>query len=479
MGFWVPFAFDIHKYAISQGLSGAGFQWIRILNIASQSGLAYNLTMVDNYLPIPSSERRLRYLFLDFNAYFASVEQQECPELRGKPVAVAPVMSDTTSCIAASYEAKAYGIKCGTNIGEAREKCRDLIVVPARPRTYVAYHEKAKQVAERVLPVDQVHSIDEISFRLLGEERHRDAACMLAQKLKRELARSLGPHIRCSIGIAPNRFLSKVATDMQKPDGLVVIESQDLPHKLHRLGLTEFVGINYRMEKRLNGGLIFNSEQLCAASRKELVRAFGSIVGEKWWYMLRGYDMGPEVHPRRTLGHSCVLAPDMRTDHACKEVLLRLLQKASARLRAEDLWTEAMDVGVSSPVRSWQTHIKLPPTQDTLTLNEFLLKAWESRDFAQPRKVGVTFTNLRKAEHVTPSLFDPNYDRMLLNRAVDTVNQKFGKNTIYLAGMRHAKDAADEKIAFNKTWLFQEGKGDNEIIELPDLEQLPMPIFRL
>ena len=434
--------------------------------------------MVDISLPILKTERRLRYLFLDFNSYFASVEQQERPELRGKPVAVVPVMTDTTSCIAASYEAKAYGIRCGTNVGEARARCPELQVVAATPRLYVSYHEKAKQVAERVLPLDEVHSIDEMSFKLLGDERDKDEACRIALKMKQEIARALGPYIRCSIGIAPNRFLSKVATDMQKPDGLIVLEAQDLPHKLHRLGLTEFVGINWRMEKRLNGSLIFTAEQLCAASRSELVQAFGSIVGEKWWYMLRGYDMGPEVHPRRSLGHSCVLAPDMRHDNACKEVLLRLLQKASARLRSEHLWTESMDVHVSSTGRSWQTHIRVTPTQDTITLNEFFLRAWETRDFTQPRKVGVTFTNLRKAEHVTPSLFDPHYDRMLLNRAVDKVNQKFGKNTIYLAGMVHARDAADEKIAFNKTWLFQEGKGDNAIMDIPDLDKRAIPIYR-
>jgi DNA polymerase-4 len=417
------------------------------------------------------TERKLRYLFLDFNSYFASVEQQERPELRGKPVAVVPVLADTTSCIAASYEAKAFGVRCGTNVGEARAKCPGLHVVEARPKVYVAYHEKAKEVAQRILPIDEVHSIDEVSFKLLGEERNKEAACALANRLKQEIIRSIGPCIKCSVGIAPNRFLSKVATDMQKPDGLIVLEASDLPHKLHRLKLTDFVGINYRMEKRLNASLIFTAEQMCAASRTELIKAFGSIIGDKWWYMLRGYDMGPEVHPRRSLGHSCVLAPEMRTDSACREVLLRLVQKASARLRTEDLWTEAMDIGVSSEVRPWHVHVRVPPTQDTLTLNEHFLAAWETRSFRQPRKVSVTFTNLKKAEHVTPSLFDPNYDRMLLNKAVDSVNQKFGKNSIFLAGMEHAKEAADEKIAFGKTWLFQEGKGDNEIFAIPDLDE--------
>ena len=427
--------------------------------------------MVDASLPFMKTERRLRYLFLDFNSYFASVEQQERPELRGKPVAVVPVLTDTTSCIAASYEAKAFGVKCGTNVGEARAKCPGLQVVEARPKVYVAYHEKAKEVAQRILPIDEVHSIDEVSFKLLGEERNKEEACALAKRLKQEIMRSIGPCIKCSVGIAPNRFLSKVATDMQKPDGLIVLEASDLPHKLHRLKLTDFVGINVRMEKRLNASLIFTAEQMCAASRKDLIKAFGSIIGDKWWYMLRGYDMGPEVHPRRSLGHSCVLAPEMRTDTACKEVLLRLVQKASARLRTEDLWTEAMDIGVSSDIQPWHVHVRVPPTQDTLTLNEHFLAAWETRSFRQPRKVSVTFTNLKKAEHVTPSLFDPNYDRMLLNKAVDTVNQKFGKNSIFLAGMEHAKEAADEKIAFGKTWLFQEGKGDNEIFAIPDLDE--------
>jgi DNA polymerase-4 len=408
-------------------------------------------------------------MFLDFNAYFASVEQQERPELRGKPVAVVPMISDTTSCIAASYEAKRYGIRCGTNVGDARECCPELEVVAARPKVYVAYHEKLKQVAERVLPIEQVHSIDEVSFRLLGDERQREAACLIAMKMKQTIRRAVGDCIRCSIGIAPNRFLAKVATDMQKPDGLVVLESHELPHKLFSLGLTEFVGINRRMAERLNGALIFNAEQLCSASKADLIKGFGSIVGEKWWYMLRGYDMGPEVHPRRSLGHSSVLAPELRTDDGCREVLLRLLQKASARLRSEELWTESMDIGVSGKVKSWQAHVKLPPTQDTITLNEHFMKAWANRDYSQPRKVGVTFHGLRKAEHVTPSLFDPTVDRMLLNRAVDAVNNKFGKNTVYLAGMQRARHQADEKIAFNKTWLFQEGKGDNVIVDIPDL----------
>src|SRR5947209_12355645 len=108
----------------------------------------------------------LRWLFLDMNSYFASVEQQLCPELRGKPVAVAPVDTDHTSCIAASYEAKAFGVKTGTNIGMARHMCPGLRVVSARPAEYIKVHHRILEIVETILHVDRVESIDEMACRL-------------------------------------------------------------------------------------------------------------------------------------------------------------------------------------------------------------------------------------------------------------------------------------------------------------------------
>lgn len=407
----------------------------------------------------------MRYLFLDLNAYFASVEQQERPELRGRPVAVCPVMADTSFVIAASYEAKRVGVKTGTMIGDAKRICPEIELVDARPQVYVAYHHRVIEVAESVLPVEEVCSIDEMRFRLLGEERSPVRARELGIQMKATIRRDVGDCMSCSVGIAPNPFLAKIGTEIQKPDGLVVLQAEDLPHRLHTLALTDFTGINRKMAARLNAAGIFDSEQLCAADKNHLVRAFGSIIGEKWWYMLRGYDMAAEHRDRKTLGHSHVLAPDLRNEKGCRQVLLRLLQKASARLRASGLFATEMVIFVSAFERPWSVRIKLPPTQDTLTMNEHFLEAWVQRDFLMPRSVGVTFTDLREAEQVTPSLFDQTDGRSLLNHAVDEVNEKFGKNSIYLAGMGQAKNSADEKIAFNKTWLFSEGKGDNEWVD--------------
>lgn len=421
--------------------------------------------MVDEHLPIETQERPLRFLFLDLNAYFASVEQQERPELRGKPTIVVPVEADTSFAIAASYEAKAFGIKTGTQIGEAKRLCPGLHCVKARPQVYVAYHNQIIKAAETVLPVEEVCSIDEMRFRLLRTESPPEIAIQLAKRIKAAIQELVGSQMKCSVGIAPNPFLSKIATEIQKPDGLVVLEAKDLPNKLHVLKLTDFTGINRKMAARLNAKGIFSSEDLCKANRHELRDAFGSIVGERWWFYLRGFLLTAEHHDRKSLGHSHVLPPALRTDQGCREVLLRLLQKASARLRAMDLFTGEMIVSVKGFEKSWSARVKVSPTQDTIKLNAAFLEAWEGRDFSRPRGVGVTFYELKPRDEVTFSLFDEEEDRTKLNSAVDEMNQKFGKNSIYLAGMHGAKNTAKEKIAFNKTWLFSEGKGDNEWVD--------------
>ena len=401
-------------------------------------------------------------MFLDLNSYFASVEQQVHPEWRGKPVAVGPAGTDSGTVIAASYEAKAFGVKTGTKVGEAKRMCPGLIFADSTHSLYTHYHHRVLEAVETVLPVDRVCSIDEMQFRLLGSEATPEAARALALRLKAAIREHAGEVLSCSVGIAPNGFLAKMGTELEKPDGLVVIEAKDLPHILHRLQLMEFTGINRRMFARLNAAGIFTAEQMCAASRTHLVRAFGSILGERWWYLLRGYDLPHEETKTRSLGHSHVLPPKLRSEEGCRDVLLRLIQKASSRLRASGLRAGTMDVSVRGIAKSWREHMRFTPTADTVLFNELFLDAWGRRDFERPLQVGVVFGALKKAEAVTPSLFDNAVQRGELNSAVDTINQRYGKNTVFLAGIRGTKDAAPERIAFQKTELFKEGAGDNE-----------------
>ena len=170
----------------------------------------------------------LRWLYLDLNSYFASVEQNENPRLRGRPVAVLPLMSESTCVIAASYEAKRLGIKTGTPVWEARQKCPGLVLLSGRHDLYVRYHHLILDEIDRHIPVTAICSIDEVGCRLDPREQNPAAAMALAKRIKEGLRTNLGPSITCSIGLASSRLLAKIGSDMQKPDGLVVLEPQAL-----------------------------------------------------------------------------------------------------------------------------------------------------------------------------------------------------------------------------------------------------------
>ena len=193
----------------------------------------------------------LRWLYLDLNSYFAHVEQQLDPALRGRPVVVASVSSDSTSAIAASYEAKAFGIRTGTKIHEARALCRDVIVVSPDHRKYVEYHHRIIAEVERHVPVTMVCSIDEVACRLLDNENSVAAASALSARIKAGMRENVGEWLTASIGIASNRLLAKMAADMQKPDGLTILAPETRAAQLLTLQLSDIPGVGRNMERRL------------------------------------------------------------------------------------------------------------------------------------------------------------------------------------------------------------------------------------
>lgn len=410
-------------------------------------------------------DRPLRCLYLDMNAYFATVEQAEKPELRGRPIAVVPLMADTTFIIAASVESKRFGIKTGMQVGEAKRRLPELELVQATPALYTYYHRRILQVLGNVLPVDRVCSIDEMRFRLLGEETKKENAEQIAKRMKAALKEGVAENVTCSIGIAPNSFLAKLGTDMMKPDGLVVIESRELPDRIRGLKLTEFSGINKKMEARLRASGIFRSDDLFDKTEDQLEQAFGSVMGRRWWRLLRGYEADLDFESGKSLSHSHVLPPELRTDQGCRDVLLRLTHKAAARMRSNGFYAQFISISVKGMRKSWHAETRMSATHDTLTLTEKVLELWKGRDFESPLQVGVAFTALVKEDKLMRSLFDDSEEleeREAASKALDALNQKFGKNTVYLASLDKVKSAASEKIAFNKTWLFSEGKDDNE-----------------
>lgn len=163
--------------------------------------------------------RGLRWLFVDMNSYFASCEQHKNPEFKGQAATVAPMLVDTTCTIAASYEAKAFGIKTGAPIWEAKELCPHIRVGEARPKLYVEMHHQILEAIETRIPVEVILSIDEVACRLDRVQSEPDKARSLARDIKKAIHDKVGASLTCSVGIASNQLLAKLASDMQKPDG--------------------------------------------------------------------------------------------------------------------------------------------------------------------------------------------------------------------------------------------------------------------
>ncbi len=406
----------------------------------------------------------LRELILDFNSYFASVEQQERPELRGRPVVVAAVMTDHTCCIAASHEAKRLGIKTGTGVGEARRICPALVVVEARPPLYLEYHHKLKDAVDSVLPVSEVLSIDEMRCALRGRWQERETALRLAREIKRAIANAVGVFVRCSIGIAPNGYLAKTASDMQKPDGLVVIDEGDLPGILFPLKLTDFCGIAESREKRLHACGIYTAEQLCHAPKALLRAAWHGIEGERIYALLRGEVVDRAPTQRCTVGHSHVLEPEYRTRPLAEAVLQRLLQKAAARLRSLGYMAASLGVSLELVDRTvWSDEIRFVETQDTLDFIRAFGLVWRRcpPSLRPPLWVGVTLFRLTAARNVTPSFPQVIASRAALDEAVDRLNVHYGRNSVYFGGAQAALNAAPTRIAFTHVPKVEKEREEN------------------
>ena len=406
----------------------------------------------------------LRCLFVDFDSFFASVEQHDATHLRGRPVAVIPVASTTTCCIAASKEAKRdYGIKTGTGVAEALERCPDIALQIARPARYLKVHKQFLDTIQTCIPHGTPASVDEVPCWLLGRERRRDNAEDIARNIKRALRERFSEALTCSIGIAPNKFLAKTASDMNKPDGLTVIEEADLPHALHALELRDLCGIGPSMEARLHRADIETVEELCASSRDRLRRAWGSIEGERFWLQLRGFDLPARETQRGSIGHSHVLGPELRSFEGARSVLCKLLAKAAMRLRHEQFLAGGMAIRIRfvGMDARFEQDLRFAPIDDTPALLRMLGDKLERMGRAiaagrwdpkrnPPLSVAVTLVGLSPRVAVCGELMAERRRAHAISALLDRVNEKFGQSALHTGSMKHAVkfDAAPMRIPF-------------------------------
>jgi DNA polymerase-4 len=430
-------------------------------------------------MPAETQPDLFGFLHIDLNSFFASVEQQLHPEYRGKPTGVVPTMADTTSLIAASYEAKALGIKTGTRVSEAKRICPGIILVNGDHAQYAEYSHKIAAAVERVCPVAHTPSIDEMVCQLLGRERQPPNARQISLAIKQAIKDDVGDTLRCSIGMAPNRYLAKIASDMQKPDGLIGLLPSQLPHAIAHLELRDLPGIGARTEIRLNAKGIRTMPQLLNLDRTGMHKLFDSVWGDRMYHWLRGADTGDDGAPvaadiQKSLGHSHVLAPEHRSPEGAWAVAHKLLHKAAMRLRMEKFHTASLAVTIKYALTreqtahaenvkkhlsgitqtGWGMEARFRPCQDTLSLLEALQGCWKQQptgpEHARPFFVGITLRNLIPEDEMQTTLFEEPGNRSQLSATMDKLNLKYGHTTLHFAGMLPARDSAPTRIAFTQ-----------------------------
>lgn len=399
--------------------------------------------------------RDLAWLVLDLNSFFASCEQQENPELRGKPVAVLPTMAETTCAIAASYEAKAFGIRTGTLVKDIRRLCPQTIFVPARHKLYVEYHHRIRAAIETCIPIADVMSIDEVACPLDRVERDPASAYALALKIKNVIREQVGACLTSSIGIASNKFLAKLASNMQKPDGLILLRPQDLPNAILHLELRAIPGIGPGMEARLQNAGLETMEKLWAAKPDYLRRVWGGICGLKFHALLHGCDLRSPAHPRRSISHQHVLAPQERTVADALPIMRGLLAHAAERLRREGFYCSYLGIDIKWAHRKpesggdvyWFDTVDFQQTQDTKLMLEALANLWVRVPPLRPWRLGVVLGGLTPVAAHQPDLFTPVKKKSPVAHLVDKLNAKYGRETI---GYGVQPGVHKSKIAFQR-----------------------------
>ena len=286
-------------------------------------------------------------MHIDLNGAFATIEQQAKPLLRGKAVAVAANPSVRGTIISPSYEAKAFGIKTGHRVFQGQELYPDLIVLHADPDKYFHVHKEFAKIFREYSPDVVALSIDEAVINFAGTERlHGKSLQEIGYEIKDRIRREIGDWISCNVGIGTNRFLSKTAASLHKPDGLDTITHDNLRSIYSTLSLIDLCGINFRYEKRLKAAGIYTPlEFLDAPLWKLKNEVFQSIVGYYWYLRLRGFEVDTAKHGRKTYGQSYHLHKFTADTKGLSGLVMKLCEKMGRRLRRAGMAARGVAIG--------------------------------------------------------------------------------------------------------------------------------------
>ncbi|MGN6566510.1 MAG: DNA polymerase Y family protein [Flavipsychrobacter sp.] len=381
-------------------------------------------------------------MYIDMNSYFASCEQQFRPELRGKPIGVTTYDSPHAAVIAPSIEAKRYGVKTGMRLSDCKALCPHIIPITTRPYLYRIVHVEIMKILQSYCNDVLAKSIDEAVINLSSYRLVYKDPIDLAKRIKNDIY-SKYDYLKCSIGIAPNSFLAKLATELQKPDGLVQITPENIDTHLAGLKLTDLPGIAGRNERRLMMIGIGDPLQMRHASQALLRKAFGGIVGYYWHSRLNfsEVDLYSRTQTRAMSAMRTVSRAQAESKQTLESLLVSLCTRLEQRMVKQGLFCKEASFFIKYRSKTgWDTHICFAqPVQDALDLRKYILERIQEFEHThnvssmfstQVQSMGVAIQNFMNDSALQYSLFDNRIQHDVVRKTIYQIKDKYGKNIV-------------------------------------------------
>jgi len=393
------------------------------------------------------SRGRLRHIVhVDMDAFFAAIEQLDRPELRGKPVLVGGDPQGRGVVSTASYEARPFDCHSAMPMAQAVRLCPQAVVVHPRMERYVEVSRQVFEILEQFTPLVEPLSIDEAFLDVTGSERLFGPAEQLARELKRRIHAEM--KLTASVGLAPNKFLAKLASDLQKPDGLVIVRSDGVQEFLAPLPIERLWGVGQATLKRFERLRVRTFGNARRLTESELRRELGE-VGEHFYHLVRGEDERPVVPDReaKSISHEETFATDVSDPEYLRGVLLSQAESVARRLRRHDLLARTVFIKIRRhDFRTATRRITLETLTDQTAVlwhaAAELFEKWARAGVRPVRLIGMGLTQLSAREGQQLGLFDQDAvdRRRSLDQTIDEIRERFGRDAISRGTGRRKKE---------------------------------------
>ena len=390
------------------------------------------------------------FIHVDMNAFFASIEQRDFPELLGMPVAV--TNGNHGSCIiTSSYEARAFGIKTGMRLRDGKKICPHLIQRPSRPHIYANISANIMDILKTITPDIQIYSVDEAFLEVTNCMRIYKDINTIVYKIKDLIYSS--ENLKCSIGVSYSKSLAKFASKFNKPDGITFITRKNYHQYLDSAPINKLWGVSKGITRFLNIHGVYKCSDMKKIPISILSNRFGNI-GRKIWLMANGSDFEgltlDPVHPK-SLGHGKVLMPNTKDRYLIKKTFLRMSVKLSRRLRNSGYESNKFLVNIKIKAGWVQKKIKLEhPTCDQFviySLCELFLGMFDKN--VGIYQVQVTAINPTQKD-IQTDLFGSQTGQDNYMSVVDSINQRFGQDVVRPARLK--SDISDSPDVIAPAW---------------------------